>query len=115
MTKLNTPFSSDQASSACPVSRQNAWKSATEARSVASTRSRSPGAIVRSARLARSTGIGQVVPFMSSRDSLITGILRRRRKLGKTARQASLDIPAELIELCQYQVAHFVLDRCRGH
>ena len=71
MTKLNTPPSSLQASSAWPVSRQNAWKSATAARSVASTRSRSPGAMPRSARLARSTGSGQLIPFTSSSVSLI--------------------------------------------
>src|SRR6185312_15806761 len=64
-TKLNTPASSLDATRSCPVSRQKAWKSATDARSVASTRSRSPGAMPRSARLAFSTGNGQFMPFTS--------------------------------------------------
>src|SRR5580698_152470 len=76
MTKLKTPASSLQAISEKPVSRQNAWKSATAARSVASTRKRSPGASARSARLARSTGSGQFMPLTSNTVSLMAGILR---------------------------------------
>jgi len=83
MRKLNTPDSSLQASKAWPVSWQKEWKSLTDARSVANTRSFCPGAMLRSDRFARSTGSGHFMPLRSKKISLMARKMRILALSGK--------------------------------